>query len=774
MVAWIQYVARRTFWKKSLLSLTAILLMALSGLATSFYQTGSTLNCRLPMADCRQASEIRSQVIETYGTLPLTFEANQGQTDDQVKFLARGNGYTMFLTSTEAVLALSSPQSPQRAQREISSSVSASSAISAVDSIPAAVLRMKLVGANLEPQVTGRDGLPGKSHYFVGNDPAKWRTDVPTYSRVKHQDVYPGIDLVYYGNQRQLEYDFIVAPGANPSDIALSFEGADDIEVDAQGDLVLHFAGEEIRQPKPLIYQEVNGARVEVGGEYKLLNPESLSADRQAAIRLPVGRHGHPQHVVGFRLGAYDVARPVTIDPVLVYSTFLGSTQLDQGNDIAVDSAGNAYVTGVTGSTLFPIVGPVQDRFGGGDSDAFVMKVNADGNQIVYSTFFGGVFGDTGTGIAVDAAGNAYVVGATGSPDFPTVSPLQRALAGSVDAFVAKLNPAGDVLLYSTYLGGRDADNGTSIAVDLSRNAYVTGNTTSDDFPTANAFQPNFGGGTRFFGGDAFVAKLNGLGSALIYSTYLGGTSDDSGQDIAVDTAGSAYVIGETYSTDFPTANPLQATNRGSQDAFVAKFDGTGSVLVYSTYVGGSDFDRGLGIVVGSSNDVFITGFTNSNDLITSPRTFQAALRGLQDAYVARLNAAGAARVYATYLGGSDEDQALSIAVDTNGNAYVTGVTISTDFPRAGPLQLALEGDHDVFVTKLTPDGEALLYSTYLGGSRYDAGFGIAVDIAGIAYVTGVTSSTNFLRAAPLQSAFGGGSSDAFIAKISDPVIGKQ
>jgi hypothetical protein len=621
--------------------------------------------------------------------LPLRFEANRGQTDERVRFVSRGRGYTLFLTSTETVLSLISPQSPQRPQRRdapVSSALSAGSAVN---------IRLQLIGANPNAEVVARDELPGKSNYFIGNDPSKWRTNVPNYAKVEYRQVYPGVDLVYYGNGRQLEHDFVVAPGADPRVIRLGIQGADKLEVDAAGDLVLHAGGGAVRLRKPVVYQEVGGVRQEVSGAY-VVRP-SL----QSEIR-------NPKSAIGFEIAAYDPTRPLVIDPVLVYSTYLGGSGDDYGHGIAVDAAGNAYVIGSTGVFgNFPTVGPLQSTIGGG-RDVFVAKLNAAGSALLYSTYLGGSDWDEGSAIAVDSAGNAYVTGSTVSGNFPTASPpLEAAFSvyRAYHAFVAKLNASGSALLYSTYLGGNVADYGNGIAVDSAGNAYVVGETASTNFPTASPLQPAYGGGNY----DAFVAKVNAAGSALVYSTYLGGSGQEAGRGIAVDSAGNAYVTGYTYSTNFPTASPLQAAFGGGA---------CGSDPCY-------------------------------------------------DAFVVKLNGAGSALVYSTYLGGSGSDGGCSIAVDAGGNAYVTGSTNSTDFPMASPLQAAFGGGNfDAFVAKLNAAGSALFYSTYLGGSGNDGGYGIAVDFSTNVYVTGYTGSTNFPVAAPLQSASGAGD-DAFIAKIS-------
>jgi uncharacterized protein (TIGR03437 family) len=690
-------------------------------------------------------------LIASYGKLPLSFEANQGQVDGQVKFLARGRGYTLFLTGTEAVLALNQPQRPQRTRREGFLPASAPSASSAVD------LRLKLINANPRPEVRGLEELPGKSNYFIGNDPSGWRTNVPTYAKVEYRDVYPGVNLVHYGNGGQLEHDFVVAPGADPSLIRLAVEGADKMELNAQGDVVLRAGNGDVRLRRPVVYQEIDGARQEVVGSFVL-------GTRRAAFRTP-----HSQEV-GFELGNYDATRPLVIDPVLTYSTYLGGSSGDNAQAVAVDASGAAYVTGTTWGG-FPTAGGLH-LASGGYTDAFVTKLNATGSAVVYSTYVGGGFWDYGYGIAVDASGAAYVVGYTESGDFPTASPLQATLRGTSEAFVAKLNAAGSALMYSTFLGGNGSDAVNGVAVDASGNAYVTGSTDSSDFPRAGPQQATYGGGNC--GGypctDAFVAKLNASGSALVYSTYLGGGGSEAGTSIAVDSAGSAYVTGQTSSTNFPTVAPFQPANAGGYDAFVSKLNAAGSALAYSTYLGGTGDDNAYSIAVDSAGSAYITGSTTSTNLPTG-KPLQVSNGGGSDAFVSKLSAAGSALVYSTYLGGSGNDYGRGIAVDSSGNAYVTGYTASTNFPAASPLQAAFGGGaYDAFVTMLNAAGAALVHSTYLGGSGADAGNGIAVDSSGNAYVTGYTVSTNFPTASPLQASCAG-DADAFIAKISGATV---
>jgi len=725
----------------------------------------------------------KPQLLESYGKRPLSFEANQGQTDPRVKFISRGSGYTLFLTDTEAVLTL----------KRTGSDTAKANSRAMRDLIPPGerprpekaeytTLRMKLDGANSNSRVFGLAELPGKVNYFSGKDPAQWQTNIPTFARVQYSEVYPGINLTYYGNQSQLEYDLVVQPGADPNQIKLAFEGTDDIHIDTAGDLILQTNGGKVRLLKPEVYQEIDGVKKGVPVRYVLGKKDADHPQAAPEARAVVGS------VVGFRLAAYDRARPLIIDPVLSYSTYLGGSGDEFGFGIAVDGLGNAYVTGYTSSADFPTASPLQGT-SVGDLDVFVSKLNAAGSALIYSTYLGGTGTDVAYGIAVDGSGNAYVSGMTGSicidiyqVCFPTTAgAFQTDFGGGAsDAFVTKLNASGSALVYSTYLGGSgdEAEWGQSIAVDGAGNAYVIGNTSSTDYPTANPFQSANAGGVSSYGGDLFVSKINAAGSALVYSTYLGGSGDEFGIGIAVDGSDNAYLSGSTGSTDFPTANPLQPVNGGSGDAFVAKFNSTGSALVYSTYLGGSNGDTGDSIAVDALGNAYVTGVTASTDFPTAS-ALQPTNAGLSDGFVAKLDAAGATLVYSTYLGGSGDDHGDAIAVDGLGNAYVAGVTASTDFPTVNPLQAVFGGgpsDGDAFVAKLNATGSALDYSTYLGGSDDEHSGDIAVDSSGNAYVTGRTASTNFPLAGSLQNTHAGGvgSYDAFVSKIGSASAGQS
>jgi len=684
--------------------------------------------------DAAPKAEAKAEVEAAYGNLPLSFEANRGQTDGQVKFLSRGHGYGLYLTATETVLKLRNESS---------------------------VLRMKFLGANPRPKVAGVDQLPGKTNYFIGSDPSKWRKDIPTYAKVKYEAVYPGVDVVYYGAQgRELEYDFIVAPGADPKAIKLSFEGADKLELNEQGDLVLRLAGKPIHLRKPVVYQEKGGVRQEIASNYA-----------------PAGARE-----VGIDVAAYDASRPLVIDPVLAYSTYLGGSGQDAGLEIAVNAHGSAFVTGLTTSLDFPPA-PAAPKLGpGGGYDAFVVKLNAAGSALVYSAYLGG--GDDENfhggvsygGIAIDENDQAYVTGLTKSKDFPTTpGALSTQLNGYSDAYVSKLNAAGNALLYSTFLGGKGFDGGQGIAVDQFGQAYVTGQDESGDLPV-NGFQPIHSAGCSSGYKDGFVAKLNFAGSALLYSSYFGGSACNLGWGIAVDSAQNVYVMGETVAPNFPVKNALYPTFNGVSDIFITKMNSNiagPASLSYSTFLGGSGEER-VGYSGGVAVDpagkfIYVTGLTAS----VSPADFpvknaaQPTPNGPYDAFITKIDTISNALVYSTYLGGGGGESGAGIVVDINGNAYVAGSSGGT-FPSTPGMPTC--SDPGAFVVKLNAAG-SIKYAACLSGAGQDSGLDVAVDPAGSAYVTGFSESANFPLVNPLQPVFAGGGappSDGFVTKLSE------
>jgi len=638
----------------------------------------------------------------------LRFESNRGQLEDQVRFLARGKGFGLYLTREGATLALlreSAPHTKPGARPA---------------SIDRAIVSMRVVGGrSVDPIAEGE--LSGKSNYFVGSDHRQWKTDVENFARVRYEDVLPGVSVVYYGSVgRELEYDLVLAPGADPHAIELEFDGSDSIRIDGDGSAILGLSsGGELRKPAPLTYQVgASGARTVIASRYELRNGK-----------------------LGFVLGEYDRSRELRIDPAILYSTYLGGSSYDQAYGVASDEAGNSYVVGYTTSTLFPTVNPVQPSLAGGGSDAFVCKLDASG-AFVYATFLGGTGADVGYAIAADATGNAYLTGVTFSADFPTKSALQAAAGGKQDAFVAKLDASGSALIYSTYLGGSQDDYAQGIAVGTS-GTVVVGTTFSANFPKLTPLQAALSGTS-----DAFASKLNAAGSALVYSTYLGGNSSDSASGVALDASGNAVVVGTTQSNNYPVTLPLQGSfGGGASDAFVSELNTAGSALLFSTYLGGLFTDEAAGVAIHSTGLITVAGSTTSSNfpVVNAPQASLASA-GQRDAYVTRFNAAGSAVVFSTYLGGTGEDSASGVGVDSSDSAYVVGSTKSSDFPQARsiPGQSAYHGAGDGFVTAVDPSGKPFYYSSYLGGSDEDSAVSVAVQLSGVTHVVGNSKSTNF------------------------------
>ncbi len=649
------------------------------------------------------AAQAEDSLRSAYARLPLGFVENRGQLDRRVRYHAQGPGFGFYLTKEQLVLSLR-----QGKRRGVA-------------------LALGFQGASPQARLTARSELPGRVNYLRGKNPANWQTDLRSYGELRYHGLWPGIDMVLRGQRGRLKYEFHLAPGADPGRIRLAYRGAEGLSLGAGGALLVDTPLGPLRDSRPVSYQRVGGRRVPVESRFRL-------APRQS-------------NAYGFALGAgYDPRRPLVIDPTLAYSTFLGGGSFEQGLDVAVDAEGSAYVTGLTGSTDFPTTPGVPARSLGGQNDAFVTKLNPAGTAISYSTYLGGN-GDAelGSGIAVDAARNAYVTGATTSTDFPTTpGAFDTSLEAGTEAFMTKLSPTGG-LVSSTYLGGQNNDLGADIAVDGSGSAYVVGREfafAAGDFPvTPGAFDTTLDNCC-----DAFVAKLNPSGSALSYSTYLGGDEVDEGRGIAVGSNGQAYVTGSTSSSDFPATAGADASLGGAEDAFVTRLNATGSALVYSTYLGGGGIDLGAAVAGDATGSAYVTGHTQSGDFPTTAGAYDGALGGPGDAFVAKLGA-GAVLSYATYLGGSgfDGDADMGIALDAAGRAFVTGDTSSSDFPTTpAALDTTLGGSSDAFVAMLGATGSALVFSTYLGGGDFDGGNGIAVDAGGSAYVTGQTDSNDY------------------------------
>lgn len=666
-----------------------------------------------------------------FAALPLAFEPNQGQSDSRVRFLSRRPGYSLFLTAQGAVVSLHGASRP---------------------------LQLTWQGANRRSEATGMEALPGKRNYLKGNNPVRWRRDIPTYGKVRYRDLYPGIDLVYYGRQRRLEYDLVVAPGADPSRIRLRLRGMDAMRLDNDGAVRLRIAGRSFSLSKPVIYQETAGGKKTVDGGYVLL------ADRQ----------------VGLKLAAYDRTRSLIIDPELTYSTYLGGGGADMGRGVAVDNVGNFYMVGQTASADFPLAKKIT-----ADTDVFVAKFDSTG-VLRSVAILGGSGADRGFAIAADSSA-VYVTGDTGSSDFPvSASPAQGNFRGSIDAFVAKLNSADLTLAYATYLGGSQAEESLGIAVDPSGNAYVAGSTLSNDFPVTMG--GNFNAGSTAQCGDpsnplnkipcsdAFVVKYDPAGTKL-YATYLGGLSEDAATAIAVNNAGEAYVTGVTYSAaSFPTPAGFQSVFRGGVgDAFILKLDINGTVS-YGSYLGGSGWDQGQAIALDNSGNIYITGATNSGDLPVTGVQQGVYAGGGYDAFVAKINPGASNQLqYLTYWGGSMQDQSFGIAVNkATGAAVVVGETMSPDFPVSAALQPTWFGGGknswgDGFVSEFNSGG-FMVWSTYLGGSDDDWFDAVALDGTGGIYVAGTSFSSGFPTAHPYQSA-AGANGDAILFKMEDQPV---
>lgn len=666
----------------------------------------------LAISGVRASGYLTRRPVLTLGQARISFEPNQGQTTNAVRYIAHTAGAALYFKPSKVEIEFMQPiHTP--ANNKFAFAHTQPSSAHKRSTTQQYKMELALIGAR-RANISASDQLAGTVSYFVGADRTRWRTGIRTYSKLKYENVYEGIDQIFYGTGAQLEYDFDVAPGANPGVIRMRFSGHDSAVIDAAGALQIFAKNVSLLTiKKPTAYQVKNGARVAVPAEFKLKGGE-----------------------LSFKIGEYDRSTRLTIDPVVSYSSYFGGSGNDVGFDIATDNTGASFVTGATDSSSFS---------GLGGTNAFIAKFSLDGTERLFLAILGGAGDDTGLSIGVDPASNAYIAGSTESHDFPITNAIQSNFAGGTqDAFIAKLDPTGANLLYSTYLGGSGNDNAFGLAVDGLGSAYVTGSTDSPELSSL--------GNT-----DVFVTKLNPQGSAQSYFSILGGSGDDSAFDIAVDPQGRAYIGGSTDSSNFTTTKPLQANLGGTQDAFVAKLSPLG-VPEYSTYFGGSGTDSCFGVATDVAGNAYITGATDSAEL--------TGLGG-RDVFVAKFSATGSERNFLTILGGAGDDTGFSLAVAPNGNVHVIGATDSSNFTTENATQPSLGGAQDAFVCELDSAGASLVYSTFLGGSANDAGFGIALDSAGATFVTGFTSSTDFPTGNALQTTCGG-NGDAFIAKFSE------
>jgi Beta-propeller repeat len=713
------------------------------------------------------------------GNVPLYFEANHGQSGSAADFLAQGTRSQFLISPDTAEILLFKP--------------------AALRSFEARAVQMEFVGASPQAQIYGAAELPGQINYFIGNDSSKWETGVPTFAKVRVAGIYPGVGLVYYGDQRQLEYDLMVAPGADPGSIAVHFAGVDRMSINPAGDLVLNIGDAEIYQPRPVIYQMVDGKRVDINGGYRMLDANTAA----------------------FAPGDYDRSRLLVIDPILSYSTYFGGTGSQGASSVAVDTNGFVYVAGETTSSQLATAGAFQTSYAGGtgNGDAFISKYSFNGTNLtlVYCTYLGGSQDDLASSIAVDNGGHVFVTGYTDSTNFPTMNAIQPHLLGrgyldrqngqtyySGNAFVTELDPTGSHLVYSTYLGGSGGlgsagvpagvDEGTGIKVDSADNAYIVGYTSSTNFPVMNPLVVTNSGTNMVFNYlagiyNVFVSEIGAGGSPLKYSTYLGGSNIDAGYGIAIDGSGAIYVAGYTDSTNFPvTTNAVQSILDGTTnvplyyyDAFATKLipGATNLSLAYSTFLGGTNDDWGFAIAVDGSGDAYVTGGTASPNF-TNTVTYIAGLTNLltnnvnaailvTNVFLTEINPQGTGIVHSAVFGGTTTDIGYGVALDPMGNIYVCGASSSpTNFPafnNLGSLAATNAGQFDAFVTAFSTNFTGVIYSALIGGVANDEAYGIAVDPASDTYIVGQTFSVNFPTNHAIDSTLSG-TSDAFLTKI--------
>ncbi|PYQ66131.1 MAG: hypothetical protein DMF53_04080 [Acidobacteria bacterium] len=673
-------------------------------------------------AGCEEPGKAASSDSATFWSrLPLRFETNQGQLDPGALFVARGPGYTLALTRQGAALRL--VDLPRRGM--------------AAEATPRELdVDLRLVGGNAAPQVTGEGPAAAPANYFVGRDPNHWRRGVPTYDSVRYSAVYPGVDLIFHGRHGRLEYDFVVAPGADPGQIELGVTGADRLTVDAGGNLVISSGDRSLVQPKPVLYQEGAGGRAEVAGGYQ------VAGDR-----------------VRFAVAAYDRSLPLVIDPVFTFASYFGGADLEELFGIAHDAQGNIWATGLTGSLNLPVAHAVEGTYGG-LGDTFVIKLDKNGTML-FATYLGGRDFEQSWGMTLDNAGNAYIVGNTKSDDFPVVGGFQTSLRGERDAYVVKLDPSGSRILYSTYLGGGGLDWGYAVDVDAKGAIYVAGETSSSDFPVRSAAQATYKGGE-----DAFVTKIAPDGSGIVYSTFIGGGNHERAWGVKVDAQGRAYVVGATASPNFPTKNAFQKRyGGGMSDAFMTLISGDGRSFLYSTFAGGTSTDQGFAVAIDGKGNARYVGLAGNATFPVRQALQPFYGGGNGDGFVIGLTTTGGLQ-FSTFLGGGLADAAFSVSLDAKANIYVTGQTESPNFPLRSALQTSLGGLRDGFLTKLRPDGKAFLFSTFFGGDAIDEGTVIDVDPNGVIYLGGF-SDGNLPLVHPQQAVYGG-KRDGFVARIEN------
>ncbi len=614
-----------------------------------------------------------------YGKLPMYFTPNAGQIKKDVKYYSSGSGYSFFFTNNGVTYSFAKAGSK--------------------------TLKINFIGANADANIIGNEKQDAKVNYLKGSNPKNWQTNVPTYSGITYQGIYPGIDIAYKGTNQQLKYEFYLKPGADYKQINLAYQGANSLSLDKGGNLLIKTNWGTLKDTKPYTYQIVNGKKTVIQSNYAV-NGNKAS----------------------FNLGKYNSSYPVVIDPSLTFSTFLGNSSSDAALDIAVDGIGNTYITGY-------------NKDASNRNDVFVAKLNPAGSGLVYSTYFGGGSDDSGNEIAIDSSGNAYITGYTNSSNFPvTLNSYDKTYGGNTDAFIAKLNSTGSALVYSTYLGGSGNDISDSIVIDSYGNAYVTGGTDTGFPTTAGAYDTTANGNS-----DAFVAKINSTGSALVYSTYLGGSGNDNGNSIVVDSLGNTYVTG-LADFGFPVISHDKSYNGGLSDAFLTKLNSAGSALSISSYLGGTYEDYANALFMDKDNNLYITGVTKSSDFFVTANANDPTYNGGYDVFLTRVDLKNFSNIYSSFFGGNTDDHSYDVAVDDNNNVYMTGITYSLDFPvTSNAYDASFNGRFDSFVTKqfYNQSTMQLVSSTFLGGGDYDTSLSIAVS-SGYVYTGGWTTSSNF------------------------------
>lgn len=586
----------------------------------------------------------------------------------------------------------------------------------------------------------------GVVNYYLGNDPARWKDNIGTYREILYQDIWPGVDLALHSDGGKLKCNWTVRPGADPTQIVMRYLGADLLELDGEGNLTIQHALGSMTDACPAAFQEIETGKTAVPCSFCIVD----------------------EMTVGFDTGSYNDTVPLTIDPAVSYTTYLGGTGADSINGITAGLTGNAYFVGQTASPNFPIVTGAYQTALAGTANAFITQIASDGASLVYSTYLGGSGTDAGLAIMIDPSGAAYVTGSTTSADFPTVGPYQAALAGTQDAFVSKLSPNGGALTFSTYLGGAaGSTTGRGIGVNIFGQTFIAGETSSASFPTTGgAFSTTYGGGTS----DGFISLLSSGGGSLLASTYLGGSGADIIYGLALDSSDFVYVAGSTDSADFPTTTgAYQTALAGTQNAFVTKMQEDLSAPVFSTYLGGTAIDAAMAVAVDANFRACVTGSTTSSDFPVTAGAFQTAYGGAGDAFATKFSLDGGSLVFSTYLGGSGADIGNAVTFDGAGHVWIAGSTASADFPTT-PTVIAssLTGAQDWFISMLSADAGTLLVSYYLGGTSTQAANGIAVDAQGAVYVAGSTSSTDFpVSVGAFQTTYGGGATDGAATKAN-------